>query len=114
MIQMDNELNVLDDAKNLFFIIKKITDNNLNYKYTLNQQIIRAVVSIGSNIAEGQRRSNREFIRFLDFSIGSASEVLFQLDLYPDDDNIKNAIKLTNKIIGQLVNLKKYVIARSQ
>jgi len=46
----------------------------------LREQIRRAVVSIGSNIAEGHgRRGNREFVNFLWIAKGSASEVQSQL-----------------------------------
>ena len=46
----------------------------------LRDQIQRAVVSIGSNIAEGHgRRGNREMVKFLWIAKGSASEVQSQL-----------------------------------
>ena len=44
--------------------------------YGLTQQLRRAVVSIPSNIAEGQgRRSTREFLNFLSIAHGSLREV---------------------------------------
>lgn len=47
--------------------------------YGLKDQIQRAVVSIGSNIAEGfERGSNQEFIKFLSYAKGSAAEVISQ------------------------------------
>lgn len=46
----------------------------------LKDQIQRATVSIGSNIAEGHgRRGNKEMIKFLWIAKGSASEVQSQL-----------------------------------
>ena len=54
----------------------------------------RAVVSVGSNIAEGAARSsNADFAHFLDFSLGSAFEVETQLLIaknvgYFDNDNL--------------------------
>jgi four helix bundle protein len=48
--------------------------------YSLTDQIRRAVVSIPSNIAEGQAHySNREFLRFLRHSRGSLAELETQL-----------------------------------
>jgi len=48
--------------------------------YALSDQLRRAVVSIPSNIAEGQNRNTgKEFIQFLYISLGSASEVETQL-----------------------------------
>ena len=45
----------------------------------------RAVVSIGSNLAEGSdRRSDADFARFVSISEGSAAELDFQLDLSKD------------------------------
>ena len=49
-------------------------------QYALTSQIIRAAVSIPSNIAEGAGRgSEKEFARFLEFSLGSAYELETQL-----------------------------------
>ena len=49
-------------------------------KYGLCSQMRRAVVSIASNIAEGAARGSRkDFIRYLYFSSGSASELNTQL-----------------------------------
>jgi len=46
----------------------------------LREQIQRAAVSIGSNIAEGHgRRGNRELVNFLWIAKGSASELQSQL-----------------------------------
>lgn len=53
------------------------------YKHSLTiadlsfrDQIRRAALSISNNIAEGfGRKTNKDFIRFLYFSVGSASEV---------------------------------------
>ena len=48
--------------------------------YALRDQICRAAISIPSNIAEGfSRHSNKEFIKFLFISKGSAAEVQSQL-----------------------------------
>jgi four helix bundle protein len=51
-------------------------------RFGLAQQMRRAAVSIGSNIAEGCGRSgNRELVRFLCIALGSATELEFQLRL---------------------------------
>ncbi len=48
--------------------------------YGLRDQIQRAAVSIGSNIAEGfERGSNQDFQKFLSYAKGSAGEVISQL-----------------------------------
>jgi len=51
-------------------------------RYGLGQQLRRASVSVGSNIAEGAARgSNAELSRFLYIALGSAGEIEFQLGL---------------------------------
>jgi len=54
-------------------------------RFGLTSQIRRACVSIGANLAEGCcRRSNREFARFVEVALGSASEVEYLLLLARD------------------------------
>ena len=54
-------------------------------KFSLTNQLLRAVVSIPANIAEGYgRRSNKEFIQFLYISLGSLEEVRYYLILSAD------------------------------
>ena len=55
-------------------------------------QIRRAVISIGSNIAEGfERGGNREFIQFLSQAKGSAGETKDQLYVALDEAYITQA-----------------------
>lgn len=58
----------------------------------LTNQLRRAVVSIPSNIAEGQqRRGTKEFIQFLRIADGSTAEVETQLMIAKDLYALKNA-----------------------
>lgn len=68
-------------ARELTREIYWVTSQGLFAKdWGLRDQIQRAVVSIGSNIAEGHgRRGNREMVKFLWIAKGSASEVQSQL-----------------------------------
>lgn len=65
--------------------------------YGLKDQICRAAVSVGSNIAEGfSRNGNKEFVKFLWIAKGSAAEVQSQLYVAKDvgyiEDEQFNAI----------------------
>lgn len=49
-------------------------------KYSLVQQVTRAATSIPSNIAEGSsRRSEKDYYRFIEISLGSSFELETQL-----------------------------------
>ena len=75
------KLDIWKKAIELTKLIYKITVAfPITEKYGLKSQIQRASVSVASNIAEGSsRRSEVDFARFLEMSIGSAFEVETQL-----------------------------------
>lgn len=72
--------------------------------FGLTDQIRRAAVSIGSNIAEGfERGNNKEFVTFLGIAKGSAGEVRSQLYTAYDAEYLSDAE------ITELVGLSKDV-----
>ena len=76
--------------------------------YGLTSQLRRAAVSVPSNIAEGAGRgSNRDFVRFLNISLGSLAEVDTQLEIakrlcLPGSlaDVDKNLIEIRKMLLG--------------
>lgn len=77
--------------------------------FGLIDQIRRAAVSMGSNIAEGfERGNNKEFVTFLGIAKGSTGEVRSQLytayDVgYLSDDEITELVGLS-KDVSKLIN----------
>ena len=66
--------------------------------YGLTSQIRRASASIPTNIAEGcGRKSNKELSRFLQISLGSATEAEYQLILAKDLGYINKEIYFANE-----------------
>jgi len=80
-IQEFEDLEVWKLARKLTVQVYALSRNGAFAKdYGFCNQIRRAAVSIVSNIAEGfERRSNSQFIQFLDIANGSAGEVRAQL-----------------------------------
>lgn len=67
----------LEILKQVYLISARFPDEE---KFGLTAQVRRAAVSIISNIAEGAgRNSNAQFVNFLSFSKGSATEVEGQM-----------------------------------
>jgi len=81
--------------------------------YGLISQMLRAVVSIPSNIAEGAARdSSKEFIRFLNIAKGSLAELETQLELTKEFGYIENSPEIEQNIISvrkMLIGLKKSI-----
>jgi len=79
--------------------------------YALSDQLRRAIVSVPSNIAEGQNRNTRkEFAQFLYIALGSISEVETQLLIgqrlkyFNNIDNELNLITKIRKMLNGLIN----------
>ena len=98
-------------------IFLESTNGPLSKDFDTKSQIRRAALSIMNNIAQGfARKSNKEFMRFLDYSSGSAAEVKSMLYVmediqYMDAETLKklhDQIDTTRKLIlGLLRYLRK-------
>lgn len=74
--------------------------------YSLTNQIRRAAVSIGANIAEGAGKNSRlEFARYLQIALGSASELEYHLLLSRDLGYL--ASEIHEELSQQAVETKK-------
>lgn len=106
----------MDLATEIYRLVKYLPREET---YALSDQMRRAVVSIPSNIAEGNgRNSVKEFVNFLSIARGSLWELETQLELcvrlnYIDHDQISNALSLITEISKMLNSLAKSLITKS-
>lgn len=84
----------------------------------LISQLRWSAISIPSNIAEGAaRNSNKEFIQFLYFSLGSLSEIETQLIIAKElvySNDINRLTKKVDTIRPKLLNLIKYLKSKEE
>jgi four helix bundle protein len=102
------------DSKDL---VKEVLKNYNTFpfviKRSLGEQLLRSVISIPLNIAEGSgKNSDKELNRFINISIGSAYETFANLDILRDNEfiNEKEFLEIYNKIdniVKQLGGFKK-------
>lgn len=100
---MTEQLKVISKSRSLvkkiYEICKELPKEE---NYIIKPQILRASISVPSNIVEGQQRSDKEFIRFLSISRGSLEEVKIQLEIIKDnygfDELIEPALELCDEI----------------
>ncbi len=80
--------------------------------FPLRNQMVRAVMSITANIVEGRsQRSEREFARFLGYSLNSARELEYHLRLAKDlslislrtSDSLKQQVEEVQKMLHGLI-----------
>ena len=96
----------MDLVVEVYNLVKRIPKEEL---FALSDQIRRAVISIPSNIAEGQgRNSSKEFIHFLSIAKGSKAELETQLLLcvrinYLTESEIEKAMSLIEEV-GKILN----------
>ena len=77
-IKRFEDLECWQEARKLVRLIYQVTNTTAFKKdYELVRQVRRSAVSSMANIAEGfHRNSNKDFMRFLDYSRGSIAETL--------------------------------------
>ena len=81
-------------------------------KFGLISQIRRSTVSICSNIAEGQTKTRKDFLRFLDIARGSLEETKYHLILSKDlvyctHEQYKDLFGLSDEIGKMIYGLSK-------
>ena len=111
------EIKAWQKAHNTTLEIYRLTnETNLKSDFGLKDQMRRASISIGSNIAEGfERNSNKQFIYFLNVSKASSAELRSQLLLAKDLNyiteneyiNSRTQLLELNKMISGLMNYLK-------
>lgn len=100
-------------------IFELLRKDRFKKEWTFTDQLKRATLSISNNIAEGfERETDKELIRFLYFSKGSAGEVRNIINVLKAVKYItpEEADVLKNDIVGiskQLSNYIKYVKKRN-
>ncbi|MDO9152546.1 MAG: four helix bundle protein [Paludibacter sp.] len=106
------DLNVWKKSMNMVILTYRLTGQFPKEElFGLSSQMRRAAVSIPSNIAEGHgRNSDKELIRFLFISLGSASELETQILLsnkldFLKEEGFNQLNELNNEIIRMLVAL---------
>ena len=91
-----------------------------NEKYGLTSQMNRAVVSIASNISEGAgRNSDKEFVQFLGFALGSAFEVDTQLVLahafgFVKEDDYQSLLQKMNQVQRMIYGFQQSIIKKNK
>ncbi len=82
-MQNPRKLVVYDETRELAVAVYRLTSAlPAEERFGLAQQLRRAAVSVGSNIAEGcGRKGSRALIPFLYYAIGSTKALEFQVEL---------------------------------
>lgn len=106
------ELRVWQESLELATIVYGITKKGpFSKDFGLANQIQRAVVSISSNIAEGdERRTNKESVHYFSIAVGSAAETITQLNIahrigYIDTQTLDHLEDQAGKIAASLKRL---------
>jgi len=76
--------------------------------FGLSNQLRRASVSVASNIAEGSKRPDPEFRRFLDYSLGSLAEIDTQLIISEMQGFCTYSSELKAELIGLTAGIRRF------
>lgn len=115
-INQFEDIDIWKKAVEVAVEIYKVSDKGkLANDFGSKDQIRRSATSISNNIAEGfEYNNNKDFIRFLKFSKGSAGELRSQLHILYKADYIQKEFyfEMHNKLITlsqQIANFMKYL-----
>jgi len=110
------DLDCWKKSRELVNVIFDICEKQMKNKdFSTQDQIKRAAISTMNNIAEGfDRYSNKEFIRFLEFSAASSMEVRSTLYIlsdrkYIDEIEFEKCYQLTNDHTNITLGLIRYL-----
>jgi len=108
---------VWQQAKDLAVIVYRLSDvGALSKDYSLRDQIRRSVISIASNLAEGDERdTDKESVHFFYIAKGSLAELRTQTEIAHEIsylekqsyENIEEKCALLGKMIGGLIKVRK-------
>jgi four helix bundle protein len=117
IVKSYKELEIWKNGMNIVEIIYEIVSHfPENEKYVLSNQILRASVSIPSNIAEGfGRYSKKDFARFIGIAIRSLFELETQLIIaknlsYIGTDNFLEIMELIEKESKMLFSFRQKML----
>ena len=95
----------MDLAVEVYNVIKSLPKEEL---FGLSDQMRRAVVSVPSNIAEGQQRSStKDYIRFLHIAKGSLGELETQVMLCERLNYLEK--EKINKLVDQCIEIQRMI-----
>jgi len=111
------DLIVWQKAKNLAVFIYSITVQNrvLSQDYGLRDQLRRSVVSVASNLAEGdERNTDKDSVRFFYIAKGSLAELRTQIEIayeigYLEKDvfdKLETECEEVGKMMGRLIKVR--------
>jgi four helix bundle protein len=107
------KLNILNECKDIMKEIFKVIKDNPQYRYDINQQLLRSGLSIGSNIAEGNERIGHDRNHLFNIALGSLEECYFQLSCYDNYDISSDLQDKFDKIRATVRRLKAYSTSTS-
>ncbi len=107
------DFKVYQDSKKLYKIVVSVTKEFPRIHDDLVRQLIRAILSVSLNIAEGSaKKSDKDFNRYIENALGSVNESVAALDIAYDNklinfNSFNELEELAEKIAKQLGGLSK-------
>lgn len=105
----------VDFADGIYDITAKFPSEE---RFGLTNQLRRAVVSVSSNIAEGNSRGSRkDYVRFVEIAYGSLMEIVSQLHVsrcrrFINDDDFGHLYRQADELARMLSGLKNSLVER--